>query len=84
MEKVFLCFIVYVYVFIYVGNTCDIVTGSCLVCDVNKELGNDDPPTMSILDITMKNKFSMYWNRSYKACLFLITMLPIQSIILHM
>ena len=30
------------YIFIYVGNTCVIVTGSCPVSDVNKELGNDD------------------------------------------
>ena len=26
-------------------------TGSCLVCDVNKELGNDDPASAFILDI---------------------------------
>ena len=28
MVKVSLCFIVYVYIFIYVGNTCVVVTGS--------------------------------------------------------
>ena len=39
MVKVFVCFIV------YVGKTCVIVTGSFLVCDVNKELGNNDPPS---------------------------------------
>ena len=40
------------YTFIYVGNTCVVVTGSCLVCDVNKELGkDDDPASASILDI---------------------------------
>ena len=38
MVKVFLCFIEYVYIFIYyVGNICVIVTGSCLVCDVKKK-----------------------------------------------
>ena len=37
MIKVFLCFIVYVYIFIYVSNTCVIVTGSCHVYTVNKE-----------------------------------------------
>ena len=42
MGKVFLCFIVYVYIFICVGNTNVIVTGSCLVCDVNKDFGNED------------------------------------------
>ena len=46
-----MCFTVYVYTFIYVGNTCVVVTGSCLVCDVNKELGNDEhPASVSILD----------------------------------
>ena len=50
MVKVSLCFIVYMYIFIYVGNTCAIVTGSCLVYTVNKELGNDDPASASILD----------------------------------
>ena len=39
-----------IYIFIYMGNTCVIVTGSCLVCDVNKDLGNDDHPASSILD----------------------------------
>ena len=27
--KGFVCLIVYVYIFIYVGNTCVVVTGSC-------------------------------------------------------
>jgi hypothetical protein len=49
--KVSLCFIVYVYIFICVDNTCVIVTGSCLVCDVNTELGNEDPASASIIDI---------------------------------
>ena len=51
MVKVSLCFIVYVYIFICVGNTCVIVTGSCLVCGVNKELGNEDSASASIIDI---------------------------------
>ena len=51
MVKVSLCFIVYVYIFICVGNTCVIVTGYCLVYDVNKELGNEDPASASIIDI---------------------------------
>ena len=47
------------YIFIYVGNTCVIVTGSCPVSDVNKELGNDDPASASILD---SNKATSYTN----------------------
>ena len=31
------CFIVYVYIFIHMGNICVIVIGYCLVCEVYKE-----------------------------------------------
>ena len=41
---------VLLYIFIYVGNTCVIVTGSCLVYTVNKELGNEDPASASFHD----------------------------------
>ena len=40
-----------VFYCIYVGNTCVIVTGSCLVYTVNKELGNEDPASASFHDI---------------------------------
>ena len=51
MVKVTLCFIVYnMCNFIHVGNTSVIVIGSCLVYTVNKELGNTDPASVSILD----------------------------------
>ena len=38
-------------IYLCVGNTCVIVTGSCLVCDINKEFGIDDPASVFILDI---------------------------------
>ena len=40
------CYCIYLYMWL---NTCVIVTGSCHVCDVNKELGNDDPASASCL-----------------------------------
>ena len=50
------CFIVYMCNFIHVGNTSVIVTGSCLVYTVNKELGNTDPATASMLDTNIYNE----------------------------
>ena len=58
-----MCFIVYMCNFIHVGNTSVIVTGSCLVYTVNKELGNTDPASASILDTNIYNE--MLYNLSY-------------------